>query len=615
MSHILGIYSKKGKIKTRAIQEVLLDFSLGNKGALKTKVSGNLLFSTARDRYGNFNIAENEDKSLVILFGGEIYDHDQYAAELIKKGHRFRNQDSSAEFALHSYEESGTRFLRKINGTFAFSIYNKTTGELVLANDTFGIFPLFICGTPEFLIFSSGYQPIASYKHFDRQLDYDAIAEYFALGATLGDKTFFRNIKNLAPASVLRVMNSTKKLHKYDNLNIKIKTNKDLNYFGKVISEAIRAAVQSRAKKAKNITYDLSGGADTRLILSNLTQEQRKNAEFLTLNHHMVPEDKEKDVIIAKKLATKLNLNLKILKRQHYKFEKYFDTMRLKGLSQTKRISALHGGEFLGGDYFKYCMPNLSGIGRHIVDQKLKRLFQKSFLDKISNPNDSLQKELQGIKAENKEFLFAIRQFTRSFYTAIYGRHDGFLTPFIFATVTDSPFWDKNLLKSLLTVPKEYLLDYKLYNHLYMHHFPELIGIPTNSPFAMRKDSCMAYFGTGIDRKEIEDMSDYGLLGRYVKDSQTWGEKIYNENYLRSLSAVNNFPSASLKNFIFKRKNSIVFRQLASITAKNKDNIPILSNYLDSIKLKEKKQMDNKMILGSFVDFEAWYRRYGILIK
>jgi len=613
MSYTLGIYSKKSNIATDQVNEILSDFSLGNRRSLKTKISGKLLLSAMKDRYGNFNIAENEDKSLIILFGGEIYDFGSLAEKLIKKGHKFQNESSSAELALHSFEEYGAEFLEKINGAFAFSIYDKRKDELTFANDTFGIFPLFIYNASDILIFSSEYQPILNYAKFDKKFDHDAIAEYFALGSVLGDKTFFKNIKNLRPASVLTIKNSVKKIRNYDNFGIKITKNKDLDYFAGLISESVRNAVKSRINNAEKVAYDLSGGADTRLILSCLTKEQRKNAEFITLNHQLISESMEKDVIIAKILAKKLNLDLTILKRPYYSFEKFFKKVRREKLRQVKRISALHGGEFLGGDCFKYCLPNLSEIDRSAIDKRLERIFHKSFLERISHPYDSLKKELKNIKAENRGFLFAVHQFTRSFYTRIYGAHDGFLTPYIFAAATDSPFWDKNLLKLLLTVPKEYLLDYKLYNHMYKHHFPELIGIPTNSPLAFSDDSCMHYFGKGIDRKEIKQAGSNGIIIKRFKNSHMRKKQFYKMDYLTSLDAKPNLLSIKLKNFILKRKNKIFFRYLVGFAMKNKHNMSFFNKYMHSVNLKEKKQMDNKSLLESFADFEAW--NHAILEK
>ena len=84
----------------------------------------------------------NEDGSIVLLCNGEIFNYLELRKMLVQKGHSFRTR-SDVEVLLHLYEEHGIDFLNKINGQFAFVIYDRNERKLFLARDHFGINPLY----------------------------------------------------------------------------------------------------------------------------------------------------------------------------------------------------------------------------------------------------------------------------------------------------------------------------------------------------------------------------------------------------------------------------------------------------------------------------------------
>ncbi|MFB0525849.1 MAG: hypothetical protein ACETVO_00050, partial [bacterium] len=83
----------------------------------------------------------NEDKSLLIVMDGEVYDYEADKRLLHSKGHHFKYKQNDAEFCLHLYEELGIRGFKKLNGSFAIAIYNLSSKELLLVNDRFSSRP------------------------------------------------------------------------------------------------------------------------------------------------------------------------------------------------------------------------------------------------------------------------------------------------------------------------------------------------------------------------------------------------------------------------------------------------------------------------------------------
>ena len=144
----------------------------------------------------------NEDDSIWITYNGEIYNFSLLRDELVRKGHRFRSRTDS-EVILHAYEEWGPDCLLRLNGMFAFGVLDLRKGELFLARDRLGIKPLYYCEHPNFFAFAS--EPKALFQHADvpRRLDPYALFDYLVLGYTPSPRSFFKDVRRLAPGHFL----------------------------------------------------------------------------------------------------------------------------------------------------------------------------------------------------------------------------------------------------------------------------------------------------------------------------------------------------------------------------------------------------------------------------
>src|SRR6185369_442772 len=97
----------------------------------------------------------NEDGQVGVVFNGEIYNHAELRRELTALGHRFATSHSDTEVLVHGYEQWGEAVLQRLNGMFAFALYDRPRKRLFLARDRFGEKPLYYTSTPGAFVFAS----------------------------------------------------------------------------------------------------------------------------------------------------------------------------------------------------------------------------------------------------------------------------------------------------------------------------------------------------------------------------------------------------------------------------------------------------------------------------
>jgi asparagine synthase (glutamine-hydrolysing) len=124
----------------------------------------------------------NEDERVGVVFNGEIYNHGELRRDLELRGHRFRTDHSDTEVLVHGYEEWGDTLPDRLNGMFAFAIYDRRQRRLFLARDRFGEKPLFYVSRPGFFAFASEATALARHSAFEARLSVTALQKLFAYG-------------------------------------------------------------------------------------------------------------------------------------------------------------------------------------------------------------------------------------------------------------------------------------------------------------------------------------------------------------------------------------------------------------------------------------------------
>jgi asparagine synthase (glutamine-hydrolysing) len=138
----------------------------------------------------------NEDGRVWLVFNGEIYNHRALRTELETKGHTFRSRTDS-EVLVHLWEEHGRAMLERLNGMFAFCIWDERTGEAFLARDHAGIKPLYIAAADGDLAFASEAKVLLRLPTVDREVDVIALQQYLTFLWVPGERTLWRGIRKL----------------------------------------------------------------------------------------------------------------------------------------------------------------------------------------------------------------------------------------------------------------------------------------------------------------------------------------------------------------------------------------------------------------------------------
>lgn len=161
----------------------------------------------------------NENKSICIVYNGEIYNYLDLRVELQEKGHHFTTT-SDTEVIVHLYEELGVDCIKKLNGMFAFAIWDEKKKRLLLVRDRAGIKPLYYTVSNNAIFFASEIKSLLENKDLMREINPQALDSYLALRYVPGDTTLLRGIYKIPPANIAIYEKGNLKFDTYWQLDI-----------------------------------------------------------------------------------------------------------------------------------------------------------------------------------------------------------------------------------------------------------------------------------------------------------------------------------------------------------------------------------------------------------
>ena len=146
----------------------------------------------------------NEDRSVLTVFNGEIYNFRSVRPDLEKLGHTFHST-SDTEVLVHGWESWGKDVLPRVNGMFAFAIYDRKARKILLARDRLGVKPLYYWRNQSMLVFASELDALLASGVVPREIDREALELYLHYQYVPAPSTIYRDVRKLAPAERLEI--------------------------------------------------------------------------------------------------------------------------------------------------------------------------------------------------------------------------------------------------------------------------------------------------------------------------------------------------------------------------------------------------------------------------
>ena len=262
----------------------------------------------------------NEDRTCVIVYNGEIYNHLEVRRELERRGHRYTTR-SDTETILHAYEEYGTQCVKHLRGMFTIAIWDAPRRRLFLARDRLGKKPLYYMCDGTRLVFGSELKAVLAHPDVPRRLDEQALVEYVAWGYVPDPRSIYAGISKLPPAHTLVFENGQVTIERYWDVSFtspqrSVSETECVDRVLEILDEAVRIRLMSEVP----LGAFLSGGTDSSVVVAlmarhsttpvktfsigfeekqyNELEYARRVAEHFKTEHHeeIVRPDAEHDV-------------------------------------------------------------------------------------------------------------------------------------------------------------------------------------------------------------------------------------------------------------------------------------------------------------------------------
>ena len=244
----------------------------------------------------------NEDKSVVTVYNGEIYNFMELRRELEEAGHRFTTR-TDTEVLVHGWEEYGERLIPKLRGMFALLVYDMKNHKLLGARDYFGIKPLYYYRTEgEEYLFGSEIKSFLKHPEFVKKLNRRALRPYLTFQYSALDETFFEGVYKLPPAHYFVLdLDKKSKLEpvRYWDIDFTEKPG-DFDALTSDIDKTVRESVEAHKISDVKVGSFLSGGVDSSYITACLMPDKTFSVGF--------DYDKFNETNYAKELSDKLGI-------------------------------------------------------------------------------------------------------------------------------------------------------------------------------------------------------------------------------------------------------------------------------------------------------------------
>lgn len=513
------------------------------------------------DNFFLMSYCDNKDEMPYYIKDDVLYSYSGYVYF-----HQYPTSDKSIDIERERFEriiaeeKSGSH---NIEGNYNIIKYDLKKNRLSIRSDVLGLNTLFCYEDKDVFMFCSDYEPLVKYKDNKYMIDVDAIYEYIMVKSPQNGRTFFKNI-TIFPRNKTYYISPYFSRYK-SGKRIRIPLSKcSVTEITEKYFNALKEEVRCMLEWYPDIPVCLTGGADTRMILGCMNENQRARHTFVTIRNRNIIDSENQDVVIAKKLASKY-----MLKHETIDFDligmSYIDDVYFKRLisSDVYVISGFCGSETIDLQQVGWI---LSELCLNIIGEKNEKNSKGIFEDILLGIVKYVRNNSLTFKQLRKDVLSALYRtnvannlelyipmfFYRSFFSCVWGGGSGnTLMPGIILRHHISPFISQKCMNVLFSA-SEYYLGKKvdnIRNLIFKNHLCDFTDIESNSNLCDNKDCVLTK--TTVPK----DQSDYFKVDYENIDH------IFDNEYTKNLN-VFNLEQIKKDYYDNKRNDSHVFLDL-----------------------------------------------------
>jgi asparagine synthase (glutamine-hydrolysing) len=227
------------------------------------------------DVAGGHQPIPNEDGSVWVMLNGEIYNYPELHRELVGRGHRFSTR-SDTETIVHLYEEYGEECFARLRGMFAIALWDSRERKLLLARDRVGKKPLFYAADSKRILFGSELKCLLAAGSLPRDMDVQALADYFSLGYVPAPKTIYRAAQKLLPGHYLVSSAKGVRVTRYWDISFGHLENHSEEEWCELLRHQLCEATRMRLMSEVPLGAFLSGGIDSSSIVGTMAKIMKR---------------------------------------------------------------------------------------------------------------------------------------------------------------------------------------------------------------------------------------------------------------------------------------------------------------------------------------------------
>ncbi len=229
----------------------------------------------------------SSDKRFAIVFNGEIYNYEELREELLLEGAPIRTR-SDTETLLYGYIHWGEKVLSRLNGMFAFAIWDNTEKSLFLARDRMGVKPLYWTKNDDKIFFGSEIKSLLVIDNVRKEINYEAISSYLTFRQAVGNLSFFKYINKVEPGTFLKIYKDKVSVFTYYDLPVPvISKGKDEENYINSIDEKLSNSISQRMISDVPVGAYLSGGLDSSLMVALMKSHSNSNINTYSIGYDL----------------------------------------------------------------------------------------------------------------------------------------------------------------------------------------------------------------------------------------------------------------------------------------------------------------------------------------